>query len=107
MTCLDLDVDAGPVAFDVSTDTFTATATTFTIFIKNSGNDQPEPGSGRDVPEALTDPTPGLERRVCSRPSTGRSSPDTYEARKRISTRRDLAARADVRDRRAADLNGR
>jgi hypothetical protein len=43
VTCLDLGADAGPVAFDARTDTFTATPTTFTIFIKNSGTSSPNP----------------------------------------------------------------
>src|SRR4051812_14699317 len=36
-------VDAGPFTVDFATDTFTATATTFTIFIKNSGTSSPNP----------------------------------------------------------------
>ena len=42
VTCIDLvGVDAGPLSLDFATDTFTATATTFTIFIKNSGTSSP------------------------------------------------------------------
>jgi hypothetical protein len=44
LTCLDLvGIDAGSVTADFATDTFTATPTTFTIFIKNSGTSSPNP----------------------------------------------------------------
>jgi hypothetical protein len=43
VTCLDLGVDAGPLSLDSTTDTFTATPTTFTIFIKNSGTSSSNP----------------------------------------------------------------
>ena len=43
VTCLDLGIDAGPLTVDFATDTFTATPTTFTIFIKNSGTSSPNP----------------------------------------------------------------
>ena len=43
VTCVDLGVDAGPLTFDTKTDTFTATPTTFTLFIKNSGTSSPNP----------------------------------------------------------------
>jgi hypothetical protein len=43
VTCLDLGVDAGPLSVDTATATFTATPTTFTIFIKNSGTSSPNP----------------------------------------------------------------
>jgi hypothetical protein len=42
VTCTDLGFDAG-VTFDSVTNTFTATPTTFTIFIKNSGTTSPNP----------------------------------------------------------------
>ncbi len=41
VTCIDLGVDGGPLSLDTSTATFTATPTTFTIFIKNSGTSSP------------------------------------------------------------------
>ncbi len=41
VTCIDLGIDAGPPSLDFATDTFTATPTTFTIFIKNSGTSSP------------------------------------------------------------------
>ena len=43
VTCIDLGVDAGHLSLDTSTDTFTATPTTFTVFIKNSGTSSPNP----------------------------------------------------------------
>jgi hypothetical protein len=44
VTCIDLvGVDAGTFTVDFATNTFTATPTTFTIFIKNSGTSSPNP----------------------------------------------------------------
>jgi hypothetical protein len=43
VTCLDLRFDAGPLSLDTPTHTFTATATTYTIFIKNSGTTSQNP----------------------------------------------------------------
>ncbi len=44
VTCIDLvGVDAGSLSLDFATDTFTATPTTFTIFIKNSGTSSANP----------------------------------------------------------------
>src|SRR5262245_16882190 len=42
-TCLDLGVDAGPPTMDAGTKTFTATATTFTLFTLNSAGGSPNP----------------------------------------------------------------
>ncbi len=43
LTCADFGVDAGAFSLDTMTNTFTATPTTFTIFIKNSGTSSPNP----------------------------------------------------------------
>jgi hypothetical protein len=43
VNCVDLGTDAGQPSFDVMTNTFTATPTTFTLFIKNSGTTSPNP----------------------------------------------------------------
>jgi hypothetical protein len=44
VTCLDVvGVDAGSFSYDTKTSTFTATPTTFTLFIKNSGTTSPNP----------------------------------------------------------------
>jgi hypothetical protein len=43
VTCIALGIDAGPLSADFSTDTFTATPTTFTIFIKNSSTSSANP----------------------------------------------------------------
>ncbi len=43
VTCLELGVDAGPLSVDTAATTFTATPTTLTIFIKNSGTSSPNP----------------------------------------------------------------